>query len=71
MLVIMAKGGKFRVIPDGYTSSSLLRALKKDLNVPGLYVNLDVVKSLQPDEFMLTNAYATMINDTVLWPSSS
>ena len=56
-LFTLAKGGKFRVIPDGYTSSSLVRALKKDLNVPGLYGNLDVVKSLQPDEFMLTNAY--------------
>ena len=56
-LFTLASDSKFSVIPDGYTSSSLIKALKGELAVPGLYTSLDFVKSLTPDEFMVKDAY--------------
>ena len=48
---------KFSVIPDGYTSSSLVAALSDHLPVPGLYENLDAIKSMKPMEFIMEDAY--------------
>lgn len=56
-LFTLASDSKFHVIPDGYTSSSLIKVLEEKLAVPGLYANLDFVKSLRPEEFMLRDAY--------------
>ena len=47
----------FSVIPDGYASQSLIRNLKVELKVPHLYEGLDVIKSLDPKEFILHDAY--------------
>jgi hypothetical protein len=43
----------FQVIPDGYASSSIVKVLKQKLPVPGLYEDLDCIRSLDPTEFIL------------------
>ena len=48
----------FRVIPDGFTSSLMIRSLKTALPVPDLYGGLDILKNLTPDTFILKNEQA-------------
>lgn len=44
---------RFSVIPDGYSSSSLIEVLQNDLPVPNLYKQLDVMRSMEPADFVL------------------
>lgn len=43
---------KFSVIPDGYTSSSLVENLNRGLPVDGLYDGLNVIKTMLPTSFL-------------------
>ena len=54
---LSAEDGCFSVIPDGYSSEHLIDVLSEQLPVPHLYDGLRVIKSLQPKEFILADAY--------------
>ena len=53
-----AEDAHFSVIPDGYSSEHLIDVLSEQLPAPHLYDGLRVIKSLQPKEFILGDAYA-------------
>ena len=53
-----AEASHFSVIPDGYGSLHVIDILSQQLPVPYLYDDLMVIKSLQPKEFILRDAYA-------------
>lgn len=53
----MKSDSEFTVIPDGYTWRDILEVLYEDLPVPNLYNHVDVVKGMQPSEFILGDCY--------------
>lgn len=44
---------KFSVVPDGYNSEVMITKLSEAFPVPLLYEGLDVIKSMQPTDFLL------------------
>ena len=53
LFVVKEAAEKFSVIPDGYASSALINSFSEHFPVPGLYDNLDVIKSMEPAEFLM------------------
>jgi hypothetical protein len=49
---------QFSVIPDGYAAQDIVYQLKKQLHVPLLYGGLDVIRSMQPQDFILQDDQA-------------
>ena len=50
---LKAEDAYFSVIPDGYSSGHLIDVLSEQLPVPFLYNGLEVIRLLQPNEFIL------------------